>query len=449
MVSGGVGRGVLGATTARRAVSDGRRQSARPERPPRPASTPSRWCASARTAAPSSCSSRCPSATPASPSRRTAFALDSGHGPIAPLSSTPFPPARSTVAVVLDNRAVIPPSDLLTAQVAAVELLRGLEDGTPFAVVTTARAPALQGPTTDKDAASEAIRSVAPSGGGSLSDGVSAALDSVGQRRGRACAGALHGRRAGRRAGAVGAGRGGGSGADGARRHRRPARGAAPGRRRAHRDADRAPAPHLPGLGPRPGHPLALPGRLPLRGRRRPAARRVIAVRHATRHPRARHRPRRTRRRRACVRPRPRRPRRCDLPPPSGSTGSDGETAHGRCSSPSPRRWQRSPSWAPGSPSTGGSGGPAGGARSARSAPSRTAGRTRRCRGWPAEPMRVEPAEPAVAVESGVRSRTTTGRAARVPESVEPAAGGSAVAGSTRRRAGRGTAAGSAGASRT
>jgi len=109
-----------------------------------------------------------------------AFALDSGHGPIAPLSSAPVPPARSTVAVVLDNRAVIPPSDLLTAQVAAVELLRGLEDGTPFAVVTTARPAALHGPTTDKDAASDAIRSVAPSGGGSLSDGISAALEGVG-----------------------------------------------------------------------------------------------------------------------------------------------------------------------------------------------------------------------------------------------------------------------------
>jgi Type ISP C-terminal specificity domain len=109
-----------------------------------------------------------------------AFALDSGHGPIAPRSSTPVPPARSTVVVVLDNRAVIPPADLLTAQVAAVELLRGLEDGTPFAVVTTARPADLQGPTTDKDAASEAIRSVASSGGGSLSDGVSAALDGVG-----------------------------------------------------------------------------------------------------------------------------------------------------------------------------------------------------------------------------------------------------------------------------
>ena len=78
-----------------------------------------------------------------------------------------------------------------------------------------------------------------------------------GRRRGRAGAGALHGRRAGRRAGAAGAGRGGRSGADGARRHRRPARGggAAPGRRRAHRDADRAPAPDVPGLGHEPGHP--------------------------------------------------------------------------------------------------------------------------------------------------------------------------------------------------
>ena len=109
-----------------------------------------------------------------------AFALESGHGPIVPLASAPVPPARSPVAVVLDNRAVIPPFDLLTAQVAAVELLRGVEDGTPFAVVTTARPAALQGPTTDKDTASEAIRSVAPSGDGSLSDGVSAALDGVG-----------------------------------------------------------------------------------------------------------------------------------------------------------------------------------------------------------------------------------------------------------------------------
>ena len=110
----------------------------------------------------------------------TAFALDGGQGPVAPLSSTPVPAARSTVAVVLDNRAVISPPDLLTAQAAAVELLRGLEDGTPFAVVTTARPAALQGPTTDKDAASEAIRSVARSGSGSLSDGVSAALAGVG-----------------------------------------------------------------------------------------------------------------------------------------------------------------------------------------------------------------------------------------------------------------------------
>ncbi len=37
----------------------------------------------------------------------------------------------------------------------------------------------MQGPTTDKDAASDAIRSVAPSGAGSLSDGVSAALAGV------------------------------------------------------------------------------------------------------------------------------------------------------------------------------------------------------------------------------------------------------------------------------
>ena len=109
----------------------------------------------------------------------TAFALDGGEGPVAPLSSTPVPAARSTVAVVLDNRAVISPPDLLTAQVAAVELLRGLEDGTPFAVVTTARPAALQGPTTDKDAAGEAIRSVARGGTGSLSDGVSAALAGV------------------------------------------------------------------------------------------------------------------------------------------------------------------------------------------------------------------------------------------------------------------------------
>ena len=98
----------------------------------------------------------------------TAFTLDGGQGPVAPLSSSPVPAARSTVAVVLDNRAVISPPDLLTAQVAAVELLRGLEDGTPFAVVTTARPAVLQGPTTDKDAASDAIRSVARSGSGSL-----------------------------------------------------------------------------------------------------------------------------------------------------------------------------------------------------------------------------------------------------------------------------------------
>lgn len=109
-----------------------------------------------------------------------AFALDGGQGPVAPLSSTAVPAARSTVAVVLDNRAGISPPDLLTAQAAAVELLRGLEDGTPFAVVTTARPAALQGPTTDKNAASEAIRSVALSGSGSLTDGVSAALAGVG-----------------------------------------------------------------------------------------------------------------------------------------------------------------------------------------------------------------------------------------------------------------------------
>ena len=108
-----------------------------------------------------------------------AFALESGRGPVAPLSSTPVAPGRSAVAVVLDNRSVITTPDLLTAQVAAVELLRGLEDGTPFAVATTARPAAVQGPTTDKDAASEAIRSVAPGGAGSLSDGVSAALAGV------------------------------------------------------------------------------------------------------------------------------------------------------------------------------------------------------------------------------------------------------------------------------
>ena len=166
----------------------------------------------------------------------TAFTLDGGQGPVAPLASTPVPAARSTVAVVLDNRAAISPRDLLTAQAAAVELLRGLEDGTPFAVVTTARPAALQGPTTDKDAAGEAIRSVARSGSGSLVRRRLGGARRRGQRRGRAGAGALHGRRAGRRAGAVGAGRGGGSGADRARRHRRPARGAAPGRRRAHRE---------------------------------------------------------------------------------------------------------------------------------------------------------------------------------------------------------------------
>ena len=110
----------------------------------------------------------------------SAFALDGGQGPVAPLSATPVPAARSPVAVVLDNRAVISPPDLLTAQATAVELFRGLEDGTPFAVVTTARPAVMQGPTTDKDAASEAIRSVARSGSGSLSDGVSAALAGVG-----------------------------------------------------------------------------------------------------------------------------------------------------------------------------------------------------------------------------------------------------------------------------
>jgi hypothetical protein len=109
-----------------------------------------------------------------------AFSLDGGQGAVAPLSSAPVPPAQSPVAVVFDNRAVIPSSDLLTAQVAAVELLRGVEDGTPFAVATTARPAALQGPTTDKEAAGEAIRDVALGGDGSLSDGVSVALDGLG-----------------------------------------------------------------------------------------------------------------------------------------------------------------------------------------------------------------------------------------------------------------------------
>ena len=174
------------------------------------------------------------------------------------------------MAVVLDNRAVISPPDLLTAQAAAVELLRGLEDGTPFAVVTTARPAVVQGPTTDKDAASEAIRSVAVSGPGSLTDGVSAALAGVG---GDAVAPALAlftagGQGAGPELSAQAA-------AAGAVLTELDAagvqtRGAAPGRRRAHRDADRAPAPDLPGLGHGPGHALALHGRPSLRGCGRP-----------------------------------------------------------------------------------------------------------------------------------------------------------------------------------
>src|SRR5690349_9769519 len=82
-----------------------------------------------------------------------AFALDSGNGPTPPVSATPLPPGRGGVAVVLDNRSLVAPADLLTAKVAAVELLRGVEQGTPFVVATTADPVGAQGPTADKDAA--------------------------------------------------------------------------------------------------------------------------------------------------------------------------------------------------------------------------------------------------------------------------------------------------------
>ena len=114
----------------------------------------------------------------------------------------------------------------------------GLEDGTPFAVVTTAGPPRrCRG--RRRTRTPPARRSArGPQRIGLPVRWCLGCARRRGRRHGRAGAGATHGRRAGRRAGAVGAGRGGRSGADGARRHRRPARGAAPGRRRAHRDAD-------------------------------------------------------------------------------------------------------------------------------------------------------------------------------------------------------------------
>ena len=81
----------------------------------------------------------------------------------------------------------------------------------------------------------------------------------------------------------------------------------------------------------------------------------------------------------------------------------------GRCCSRSPRRWRRSPSWAPGSPSTAESAEPAGGARSVPSVRPRTAGRTRRRRGWPAAPAQRGAVETEVAVEPA-------GRRAAAPE---------------------------------
>ena len=110
-----------------------------------------------------------------------AFSFDAGEGPARPISVTAVRPEQSAVAVVFDNRSVIPPADLLAAQGAAVELLRGAEVGTPFAVVATAAPAVLQAPTTDRSAVSKSISSTRIGGDGSLEDGVKAALGAVGR----------------------------------------------------------------------------------------------------------------------------------------------------------------------------------------------------------------------------------------------------------------------------
>jgi hypothetical protein len=108
------------------------------------------------------------------------FLFSAGQGPTAPISAEPLASDASAVAVVLDNRSVIASADLLAAEGAAAELLRALEPGTPFAVVTTVGPTVVQAPTTDRSAASSSIGSVRVNGEGSLSEGVAAAVGALG-----------------------------------------------------------------------------------------------------------------------------------------------------------------------------------------------------------------------------------------------------------------------------
>ena len=102
----------------------GRRRAGRP----RPVWMPSRWCGSHRWATTASrCSSRCPNGSAESRSRPTRSRSTEGGDRPGLSPSRQSVRTRTTVGIVFDNRPTVAQRDLLAAQGAAVELVRGVE----------------------------------------------------------------------------------------------------------------------------------------------------------------------------------------------------------------------------------------------------------------------------------------------------------------------------------